>query len=187
VITRDLIRSVYGIDVFVSSHPITGRPYILPAYQDSVNEKRDVRVHVICGGGTGSHLLGMLHLTGCVLSAGVLNVLDSDYVTARTLGLPIISEAPFAPISAASSSLLKEWLEESDLIILVAMPVGMGNLDNLRMVSYYPKKTVILGTVDEFDDCTDGEATTILRTLCAGGGEECSSPDQVLKRLHSEA
>jgi len=99
VLTRETINAVYGIDVLVRTHPLTGKPYILPVYGSTTKHHQGQNVHVICGGGTGSNLLYVLHREGFEVSAGVLNLLDTDYATATALGIPCITEAPFAAIS----------------------------------------------------------------------------------------
>ncbi len=106
VLTEDLIQSVYGINVIVGTHPSTKRPYILPVYEKRQVETGGKRVHLVCGGGTGSLIQRELYQSGCLFSTGVLNVLDSDYTTAQELGIPVVSEAPFASISKDASGAL---------------------------------------------------------------------------------
>ncbi|MCP1661518.1 MAG: ABC transporter ATP-binding protein [Methanocalculus sp. MSAO_Arc1] len=169
VVTENLIHSVYGISVIVATHPSTNRPYILPMYEKAQLETGGRRVHLVCGGGTGSFIQRELHQAGCLLSTGVLNVLDSDYTTARDLGIPIISEAPFASISGDAAEALISFLEEADMILLVPMPVGSGNLENIRLLEPYAKKTVLVGCVESFEDHTGGAATSLLFRLVLGG------------------
>jgi iron complex transport system ATP-binding protein len=183
VLTGDLIRSVYGINVIVSTHPTTGRPYILPVYESIPEEEKGCRVHVVCGGGLGSPLLRRLHQKGCTVTAGIVTILDSDYATATDLGIQTVTEAPFAPISDYASSTLAGYLEKADLIVLVAMPVGSGNLDNLRLLYGWAKKTMILGHIGSFEDHTGGEAEQILRDLLKEGAEEAESSDRILQRI----
>lgn len=187
VLTRDMIRLVYGVDVLVSTHPTTGRPYILPLYTDGMHDAKAGRVHIVCGGGCGTPLIRRLHQSGWHLTTGILNVLDSDYITAEELGIPTLSEAPFAPISEVSSSLLIEYLEKADRIILVAMPVGRGNLDNIRLLRPHAKKMVIIGSIEAFEDYTGGEAGSVLASLIGNGARVETSIESAILYLRKES
>ncbi|MCK9277616.1 MAG: ABC transporter ATP-binding protein, partial [Methanoculleus sp.] len=74
VLTTETIRAVFGIDTFIRHHPFTRRPYVLPVYENPAALGSARRVHVVCGGGTGSDLLYALHREGFRVSAGVLNI-----------------------------------------------------------------------------------------------------------------
>lgn len=54
VLTREALKTVYGIDALVKLHPMTGKPYILPLYEHTAECRSERSVHVVCGGGTGS-------------------------------------------------------------------------------------------------------------------------------------
>lgn len=53
VLTREKIREVFGMEMLVRPHPLTGgRPYVLPVYMhQSGAGGANRRVHVVCGGG----------------------------------------------------------------------------------------------------------------------------------------
>jgi len=183
VLTPGTIRSVFGIDVIVSTHPHTGRPYILPVYDDDADPPKPVRVHVTCGGGSGSALLRTLHRKGYIVSTGILSILDSDHAVALNLGIPVVTEAPFAPISDTARKNLNEYLEVADMIVLCAMPVGQGNIRNISVLEQFAEKTLVLGTIESFEDCTGGYLGDSLSDLMENGAKPVESIGSILLHL----
>ena len=72
-----------------------------------------------------------LHKHGFAISAGVLNIGDSDWETAKELNIDIAEEAPFAPISKKQFIRNLEIMKDSNYIILEDIPFGHGNKANL--------------------------------------------------------
>jgi iron complex transport system ATP-binding protein len=173
VLTEDSIKIAFGIEVMVRKNPFTGRPSISPVYTSSGVKGSCGRVHVICGGGEGSDLLQTLHAEGYRVTAGVLSVNDSDYSTARVLGVPCISEPPFSPVSERSMGELALWLEDSRVIVLTRGLWGAGNIGNLRVLEPVNLHDMVIldyhsGESKEWD-YTGGEAAAILKRLEANG------------------
>ncbi len=188
VITTELLRDVFNLEAIVSLHPYTGRPVILPLYAPPTTKGSGRRVHVVCGGGSGGWLLPALVYAGCTVTAGVLAGNDSDYHTARRLGIPCIVEPPFSPISEASSASLQEIVGQSDLAVLTAMPIGPGNLGNLSaLAAREDGPPILFMTGDEgrdpgIFDFTDGEATALFEHLRRSGRLTPVSPGDLLRR-----
>ncbi|MDN5366122.1 MAG: cobalamin transport system ATP-binding protein [Thermacetogenium sp.] len=135
VLTPEIIKEVYSADVLVIRHPLTGAPQVvlLPAAGD--NPEADYpHVHLICGGGIGSNLMGRLTRMGCRVSAGVLNIKDTDWEVGRALGLQIVEEKPFSPITLESYESNLKVAEGADLIFLLEIPFGRGNILNLKVL-----------------------------------------------------
>jgi iron complex transport system ATP-binding protein len=173
VLTQDSIKTVFGIEVMVRKNPFTGCPSISPLYTPSGTREPHGRVHVICGGGEGSDLLQTLHAEGYQVTAGVLSVNDSDYCTARALGIPCISEPPFSPVSKRSMGELALWLEDARVVVLTRGLWGVGNIGNLRVLEPVNLRDVVIldshsGEKEEWD-YTGGEAAAILKRLEANG------------------
>lgn len=156
VLTMDRLREEYGITAMVQTNPVTGRPLVTPLSEGVPPALRGARVHIISGGGTGSGLMYTLSAAGCFLSAGVLSPVDSDYAAASRLGIPCITVPAFAPISSAICDALGAYLDEADVIILTAMPVGEGNLPNIRVITSPRRSRLVLYVPEgeEFTDCT---------------------------------
>jgi len=126
VINEESIRNVFGADVVVRRY---GRGVYIAPKLKVPNGLR--RVHVICGGGSGGVILHMLREAGYKVSAGVVNILDSDWEVAVELG-EVIDEAPFSPIGDYSHSKNIELIERSDAVVLANLSFGRGNLRNLQ-------------------------------------------------------
>ncbi|MDN7013920.1 ABC transporter ATP-binding protein [Methanoculleus sp. FWC-SCC3] len=189
VLTRENIREVFGMEMLVKPHPLTGRPYVLPVYMHQPGAGANRRVHVVCGGGTGSDILHLLHGAGFTVTCGVLNVLDTDYGTAMHLGLPCVAEPPFHGITPESLAGLRACLDGADTIIVTAMPIGRGNLDNLRVLLDYPTKPVVFYARDctsRMEDYTGGEFGAMLANLEARGALRVEGAEELLARLSQD-
>jgi iron complex transport system ATP-binding protein len=170
VITPAMLRSIFDLDAAVSIHPVTGKPLVVPLPQSPPAPGGSLRVHVICGGGTGSDLLRALHRAGCQVSAGILSMNDSDYETAGALGIFCITEPPFCPITDPARKELLEQITAADAVIMTATPVGEGNLDNLRMLAQCAGTPVLFLAEDgraALPDYTGGKATAIIGQIAA--------------------
>ena len=140
VLTRPHLKAVYGIGAEVHENPRTGNLYISPTEERKTKPEKEIKIHVVGGGGTAGDILKRLVEEGYQVSTGVLNVMDSDLERANFLGVKAITEAPF---SAISDETMKENLLEmlrSDKIIVTNFPIGEGNLRNLKSVFKAAKK-----------------------------------------------
>ncbi|MBP2146506.1 iron complex transport system ATP-binding protein [Methanofollis sp. W23] len=177
VLTDAHIRQVFGVPMMVRTHPLTGRPYLVPRYEPAPapapQDTAPLHVHVVCGGGTGAETMYALSSQGYRVTAGVLSANDSDCTTAEGLGIPVVKEPPFAPVSARSLDEYAALLEKVDAVVITEMPVGPGNIANLKVLgqSHGPKIFVLArdGSSLSSRDYTGGEATAIFSSLCHGG------------------
>ena len=177
VLTPKIVREVFGVDVVVKKNPITGRMFVIPAKVEKIR----TRVHVISGGGSGSKLLIMLEKA----SAGVLNVLDTDWEIAVGLGFEVVEEAPFSPISDESHEKNLRLIDKADFVVLTDVPFGFGNLKNLeasRYASELEKLIVIEKTPIEQRDFTNGKAKEIYKKLNAKFVRDESEAINVIQR-----
>ncbi|MGC9434913.1 MAG: ABC transporter ATP-binding protein [Methanomicrobiales archaeon] len=146
------------------------------------------RVQIICGGGTGMHVLLSLDAAGYEVGVGVLNEGDEDLSIARSLGCETITSPPFSEIGSGARTALARACEHADALVVVAMPVGPGNLANLEVVSEHAgEKPVILldGESEQgFDrfDYTGGHASRLYREI-AQGGEVAATAGELHQRL----
>ncbi len=157
------IKDVFEIDVIIRKHPITGKFYVLPVKLEKV---RKTKVHVICGGGSGAKIMMKLKRA----SAGVLNILDTDWEIANSLGFEIVSEAPFSPITEESHEKNLRLIDSANRVILTDVPFGYGNLKNLEAALYASelgKLIVIEKTPIECRDFTSGKATELYKRINA--------------------
>ena len=186
VLTRENIRRAFHADVMVRSHPLTGSIYI--TLMDPVRAEGPAsggrKVHVVAGAGTGARLMYALASRGYALSAGVLNVLDSDYDAAAELKVKTITEAPFSPITPEAADLNLRAMRGADAIVISDVPFGWGNLKNLEAVAQLAgAKPVIIVEGGERRDFTGGRATELLDQLKARGAIVVSSADEAVEKL----
>lgn len=127
VLRPEIIEAVYGVRAFLHRH--AGRTYL--TYSPRPRSERLGRVHLVCGGGTGSGLMRELVDAGYDVSAGVLNALDTDEETGRELGLSMAVEAPFSPVGDEAYAENAALMRDADMVIVTAVPVSHGNERNI--------------------------------------------------------
>jgi iron complex transport system ATP-binding protein len=131
-LSPEVLEAVYGVHAHLHRH--AGRTFLTFSPRRAARTGERGRLHLVCGGGTGSALMRELTERGYSVSAGVLNALDSDEVTGRELGLPMAVEAPFAPIGDDAHAENLRLMADADLVVLSDVPLGRGNARNLDAV-----------------------------------------------------
>ena len=163
VLTEDNIKEVFNIHVITHKSYITDSIHIVP-YLKFIKETHPVRIHIICGGGSGAKILHLFK--NFKVSVGVLNTADSDYEVANLYDYQIITEKPFSPISKESYIEVLRVLEDVEYIIFCNFPIGIGNLRNLECLLETEKKIIIYEETDiELRDFTDGKAKKMYEEL----------------------
>ena len=189
VLTEANIASAFHARVLIRKHPLTGYLYVtLLNSIETMEPSLQKTVHVICGAGTGTQVLYALRTKGYRVTAGVLNVLDSDYETASQLGIKSVSEAPFSPITPDSYAQNVELMKNADVIVLSGVPFGFGNLKNLEAaLEVAVLKPVIIMASGSERDFTGGTAGQMLESLVTLGAVQVSGVEALiaaLGRLH---
>ena len=127
VLRPEIVEAVYGVRAYLHRH--AGRTFL--TFSPRLRGERLGRVHLVCGGGTGSGLMRELVDAGYDVSAGVLNALDTDEATGQELGLPMAVEAPFSPVGDEAHGENLALMRAADLVIVTAVPVSHGNARNI--------------------------------------------------------
>lgn len=174
VLTAENLAAVYGTRVWVRPHPVTKRPLVLPLPTLTPEAAPKSRVHVICGGGTGTELLLALHSQGFSVTAGALGTDDTDADAARLLDIPFATEAPFSLLSYAALEAAAYLAADTSVVVLTGTPFGRANLANLEAALLLRRagKTVICcGSTDNFAarDFTGGRAARLWNELLSAG------------------
>ncbi len=104
VMTAANLHRVFRVNVRVGTNPLTGTPVILPLMNTSAHQLDHLKVHLFCGGGSGSAVLRKLHLAGAEVTVGPLNQGDADETLAAALNLPMSKRRLSAPIPAMRST-----------------------------------------------------------------------------------
>ncbi|MDD4238415.1 MAG: heme ABC transporter ATP-binding protein [Desulfotomaculaceae bacterium] len=188
VLTADNIKEVYGTSVLIRKHPVTGRPAVMllaRGFQSALAEGK--RVHVVCGGGAGASLLEQLANCGYVVTAGVLNIGDVDWETARSLELTTAEEDPFSSITGRSHQENLELIKNADACIMASIPFGSGNIKNLEAVSLALTwgKPVLLMEEEKIQerDYTGGQAVLLYNELKSKGAVVTQDEAAILETL----
>jgi iron complex transport system ATP-binding protein len=187
VLTPETIQSVYGVDVVVRRDPFTNAVYVMPHSTTVVAHRHGTRVHLLCGGGTGGPVMKALLDQGFSVSAGVLNVLDSDFENAEDLHITSVAEAPFAPIGESAHAENLRLIDGASAVIVSPFPVGPGNLKNLEAAQAAlrsGKKVFIISPEPEKSvDFVNGKAVAIIKGLISSGAIEVDDIDALFARL----
>ncbi|HPL53570.1 MAG TPA: ABC transporter ATP-binding protein [Bacillota bacterium] len=132
-LTASGIKEIFDTDVYVSVSPVGNKPYVYALARPDV-EKKGIRVHIICGGGSGSEIIGRLYSEGFDLSSGVLAIGDLDWKVSKENNVQIAEEIPFAGISDEAYAKNKELAEGADVIVLTGLYFGKSNKRNLELL-----------------------------------------------------
>jgi iron complex transport system ATP-binding protein len=188
VLKRDIIKEVFECNVLIEESPITGSPQIIPLNSKITAEKqKSLKIHIVSGEGRGSVLMRRLFIKGFEITAGVLNVGDSDHLVGEALGIPMVLEKPFSAISDQTFSENLAMIEKTDLIIVEKFSIGMGNLRNLEAVMEGLKrgKEVLMIENDLEFDFTGGKAKDLYRSIVEKGGQMVKNQKELMIRLDS--
>ena len=193
VVTAENLQEVYGARVWVRRHPASGRPLILtlPELMETDEGPGALRVHVICGGGTGTALLLALHGRGYAVTAAGLNEGDTDAEVAAMLGIPFAREASFSSLSPPALREAARLAQTADVVLLTSVPFGRANLANLEAALALRRGgTPVLCLYDPSEafaarDFTGGAAGALWQGLLASGAETVSTLEVALGVLES--
>lgn len=189
VLTAELIADVYGADVLVRPHPVTGRPHVIvvPGPLPSGVGPEKGRVHVVAGGGSGVAVLRALVRAGFRVTAGVLNEGDSDHSAAVALDVDVAEERPFCPVTEAAALRNRELAEAADVLLLCDAPFGPGNLANLELVVEMRRQGKPVVALERKPisarDFTGGKASELYGELLAGGVSRVRATDDAVQEL----
>lgn len=172
VMKSSVLSELFGVKFLEETHPYTLRPFFIPL-SISTPHKHPLKVHLICGGGSGKPLLRLLLQKGIEVSVGVVNQLDADEEAARKLNLEVVTEKPFSFIQKENLERAKQIAMQKDFVIIAPTFWGEGNLANLELaLSLQEKGKKVLLFEECFDakfDFTGGKVRKYLEALCKKG------------------
>ena len=170
VITRDLVRDVFGIEADVAPAGLAGRPWVTVGPAIAAEDARGMaRAHVVGGAGRGAAVMRGLAESGFAVSVGVLHAGDTDTAVAERLNLLRLTVPPFSDIDARTAGDCANLMEGASVLVVCDAPFGPGNVENLRLALQTASRgvrTLLLEQVPiEERDFTGGEATRLWRSL----------------------
>ena len=166
VMTPENILNVFGVNSIIRKNPVTNSPYVIPLSPKKFSKEKNVSIHVICGAGTGTTILKTFHDEGYSVSAGVLNVADSDFETCELLKILSISDPPFSDITDKAHEANIVMIKNANIIILTDVPFGLGNIKNIEAAITAAKHGIPTYVINETTinerDFTHGKTATQL-------------------------
>lgn len=163
VITRENLRLAYGVNALVYRNRITG--FVDFHLSGGSETKRDIKVHVIGGGGSASGVIRQLFQSGYTVTAGVFSHGDSDLGSADVFGIKALACRPFSEIDDKMLRENIELVKAADLTILCDMPFGQQNIRNLEAASYASSLILIEDGEPAGRDFTGGTALAVYNEL----------------------
>jgi cobalamin transport system ATP-binding protein len=184
VVTRDLLREVYGVEADVYPNAVTGRPVVaLHPPAGVVVRAGPGRAHVVGGAGRGAACMRLLAELGFEVSAGVLHGTDTDDEVAERLNLLRVSVPPFSEIDEAAAAECRALMAAASMVVVADAPFGPGNVANLRLALQAAREGVRVVLVEGIPiaerDFTRGAATELWGELRAIGEVVASAEDLV--------
>ena len=190
VLKRDIIRDVFECNVLIEDSPVTGSPYVIPLNSNlRIEDRRKIlRIHVISGEGRGSVLMRRLFIRGFEITAGVLNIGDTDQIVGEALGISMVLEKPFSAISEQAFLQNLEMIEKADLVVMGKFRIGKGNVRNLEVVLEGLKRGKEFFIVDnDLDyDFTGGDAKRIYELIRERGGIFVKNHKDLIKKIDTK-
>jgi len=187
ILTSENIKSVFNVYAIVKKHLVTNSVFVIPMSPHKPHLTTRCAVHLICGAGTGTALMRILLEEGYTVTAGVLNVLDTDFETAEFLKIPVTTEAPFSPITELSYKANIDMIRKASIVVLTSVPFGHGNIQNLKAAKQALDIGVPTFVIDEVPiderDFTHGIAKALLMELKNRGASFVKSTNELLSLL----
>jgi iron complex transport system ATP-binding protein len=188
VLTSENIKSVFNVDAIVQKHLVTNSVFVIPLSPQKASPCKKCSIHLICGAGTGTALMKVLLDEGYSVTAGVLNVLDTDFETAQFLKIPVTTEAPFSPISEKTHKANLAMISEASTVVLTSVPFGYGNLQNLEAAIAAVERGIPTFVIEEVPierrDFTKGKAKALLAELKSKDAEFVKDQNELLSLLN---
>ncbi len=121
-------------------------------------------------------------------SAGVVNVLDSDFEVARDLRIPVVTEIPFAMVSEDAHRTNLQRIAESKAVVVTEFQVGPGNMKNLEAADAALRegKPVFVVMVEKDllkRDFVGGKAKLFIEDLISRGAVPVSGGQELVAKL----
>jgi iron complex transport system ATP-binding protein len=170
VVSRGLLRDLYGVDAEVTPHFATGRPTVLLGPPLSPAPRGGLpRAHVVGGAGRGAPAMRGLAALGYEVTAGVLHAQDTDAVVAERLNLERVVVPPFAEVDEEARREVLGLMRRAAMVVVCDAPYGPGNVGNLRAAVESAREGSRMYLLEQVPveerDFTEGEATRLWDAL----------------------
>lgn len=164
VLSEDILKRVYDMEMVVRDNKLLSSKEIVPLRVRKSQVDKHIKVHLICGGGTGEYIIQKLYSKRYKISVGIVNEGDSDFELCRNMGIDCVVENPFSKFSEENKNKNKEYINNSDIIIITDVAIGWGNFDNIKMLEdVKDKHIIILHSINR--DFVEGQYEEIIKRL----------------------
>lgn len=148
VITPDTIKEIYNITTKITWDDFANQVFIKTLDSENVTISKDLKIHIIPGGGSSVNILELLSTHSTNISMGVVNEGDLDWEKACELNIETVTAKSYSPITQENYIDNLKFIEKADIVILCNTPFGHGNIQNLEAIKYAEakgKKIIIIG------------------------------------------
>lgn len=184
------VEKLFDVEFLEEIHPNSLRPFFMPLGIMKKLESLNASIHLICGGGSGSNFMKEFLEAGFSVSVGIVNQFDSDQEMASKLGIPVIIEKPFSPISDENFQKAIHLAVQSDYIFIAPGYWGRGNLKNLDLaisLQERGKRVLFLqDSLNEYWDYTEGQAINKFNLLAQHHAEVFSTITELIDRIKKD-
>lgn len=189
VMTVENLQKAYDMDMIIEKNIYTGSLQIHPLSIKKRNKKvKPLRIHAVCGGGSGQELIQGLIDEGYNISIGVVNEGDSDWQLGRIHGLEMAIEQPFNEISDKRLMEGKALADKADIVVMTDIPIGWGNLKNLQILRDQLEKGKTVYSYSYVKnkrfDYTDGKGEEEIESLKSMGLIDVANIEELLALLN---
>jgi iron complex transport system ATP-binding protein len=186
-VTQERVFEVFGVDTAVHRHG--EHVFVFPPERHTPALPKgggSHRVHVVCGGGSGRDIMRELVSLGYTVTAGALNLLDSDEEFCQTENISMAVEDPFTQLSDEVRARHRALMTDTEAIVIAPFAVGEGNLvnmlDTLPFAALHPC-FLLGGPPHEGRDFTGGKAADAYARLLRAGAKEVADLTQLCAAL----
>lgn len=164
VMCEDVLKQVYDMEMIVRDNKLLCCKEIVPLRIRKQKQEKALKIHVICGGGTGEYIVQRLYTEGYNISCGILNEGDSDLELCKSLKIKTVTELPFTQFSTQCIEECKKYINNSNIIILTDVAIGHGNIVNIKMITDINDKQIII-LHNENRDFVNGDCDKLIKYM----------------------
>jgi iron complex transport system ATP-binding protein len=164
VINVENLSKAYHMEMLIRDNKLLNYKEIVPLRINKNIEKKNKKIHVICGGGTGEYIIEKLFSHKYEMSVGIIHDGDSDVRVCDSLDIKCIKEKPFSEFSLKAVNDYLEEIKGSEIVIITDVPFGKHNIKNLKLLKEFKNKNIIILHNDN-RDFINGESDKIIEDL----------------------
>ncbi len=183
VLTPASIESAFGVRSVTYPDPLTGS--LTLSLLDPARERpapgKGIRVHLVCGGGSGARVMYELQRAGFTVTACVLGSGDTDRRAADILGISYVPTPAFGGIDDAAHQAHMRLIAAADAVVLCETPFGANNLRNIEAIRAVSRIFCLGVGAFEGRDFTGGQAKHIYDSLSPLA--RCTGPIELIDAL----